>query len=208
MDEAGDPQPSEQVLIDLKVLSPSTEVNGDLFFANIPEVTTVGELKIQIRDELATRPAVERMRLIYRGRVMAKDTDSMFDVFGRDNVYLSRTSYITYAKHLSRSSGLPSKACISCFVNSDTQATLTPALRQRLHLGTQQLLRLDHQLHLQIHSEPALLRRQQERQYHRKQTLSELHHRHGQTQHLISRTYIKILSRIPRNSRHKDFHLR
>jgi len=208
MDEAGDPQPSEQVLIDLKVLSPSTEVNGDLFFAKIPAVTTVGELKIKIRDELATRPAVERMRLIYRGRVMAKDTDSMFDVFGRDNVYLSRTSYIIYANHPSRSSGLPSKACISCFVNSGTQPTPTPAPRQRLHLGTQQLLRLGHQLHLQIHSEPALLRRQQERQYRRKQTLSELHHRHGQTQHPISRTYIKIPSHMPRNSRHKDFHLR
>ena len=208
MDEAGDPQPSEQVLIDLKVLSPSTEVNGDLFFANIPAVTTVGELKIKIRDEIATRPAVERMRLIYRGRVMATDTDSMFDVFGRDNVYLSRTSYIIYANHPSRSSGLPSKACISCFVNSDTQPTPTPALRQRLHPGTQQPLRLDHQLHLQTHSEPALLRRQRERQYRRKQILSELHHRHGQTQHPISRTCIKIPSHTPRNSRHKDSNLR
>lgn len=79
-------QPSASVLIDLKVLSPSTEVNGDLFFPGIPATTTVRELKLRIQNEIPSLPAVERMRLIYRGRVMAKETDTMFDVFGRENV--------------------------------------------------------------------------------------------------------------------------
>lgn len=78
--------PAEQAFIDLKVLSPSTEVDADMFFVKLPASTTVAELKLKIKDQIATKPAVERMRLIYRGRVMAKESDTMTDVFGRDEV--------------------------------------------------------------------------------------------------------------------------
>ncbi|KAF2492166.1 hypothetical protein BU16DRAFT_542081 [Lophium mytilinum] len=81
--------PAEQTFIDLKVLSPSTEVDGDMYFKELPASTTVAQLKLKIKDLIATKPAVERMRLIYRGRVMAKESDTMTDVFGRDEIRAS-----------------------------------------------------------------------------------------------------------------------
>lgn len=73
-------------LINLKVLSPSTEVQGDLSFPDIPASTTVKDLRLRIQNEIASRPATERMRLIYRGRVVANETDRLVDVFGSENV--------------------------------------------------------------------------------------------------------------------------
>jgi hypothetical protein len=75
-----------EAFIDLKVLSPSTEVDGDMLFVKLPASTTVAELKLKIKGQIATKPAVERMRLIYRGRVMTKESDTMTDVFGREGV--------------------------------------------------------------------------------------------------------------------------
>jgi hypothetical protein len=103
-------------LIDLKVLSPSPEVEGDLFFKSIPAVTTVGELKLKIRDKIVTRPAIERMRLIYRGMAMARDKDSMFEVFGRDNLCLCSFSRLPYANGLSRFNGRKRKPCTLCSI--------------------------------------------------------------------------------------------
>lgn len=79
-------------LLNLKVLSPSTEVNGDIHFPQLPATTTVAGLKLKIQETLATHPQPERQRLIYRGRVMAKETDTMLDIFGRDSVCRWRTS--------------------------------------------------------------------------------------------------------------------
>lgn len=76
----------ETLRINLKVLSPSTEVNGDLSFGQIPASTTVKELKLLIQNEIASHPSVDRMRLIYRGRVLATETDTMVDIFGLENV--------------------------------------------------------------------------------------------------------------------------
>lgn len=76
----------EPILINLKVLSPSTEVEGDISLPDIPAATTVKDLRVKIQDAIATKPSTERMRLIYRGRVVAKDTDTLSDVFGIDNV--------------------------------------------------------------------------------------------------------------------------
>lgn len=72
--------------INLKVLSPSTEVPGDLSFADIPAATTVKDLRLRIQGEITSKPATDRMRLIYRGRVVVNDTDTLLDVFGVENV--------------------------------------------------------------------------------------------------------------------------
>tara|TARA_R110002003_G_scaffold107_9_gene9027 strand:- start:4449 stop:4718 length:270 start_codon:yes stop_codon:yes gene_type:complete len=72
--------------INLKVLSPSTEVEGGVAFADLPTTTTIKELRSRIQDAVPSRPATERMRLIYRGRVVANDADTLGDVFGADNV--------------------------------------------------------------------------------------------------------------------------
>ncbi|KAF2843651.1 hypothetical protein M501DRAFT_994651 [Patellaria atrata CBS 101060] len=75
---------SEQPLINLKVLSPSTEVSGDLIFPSISPKMTVGELKVKIRDAVPTHPSIDRQRLIYRGRVMADNDATMEGVFGTE----------------------------------------------------------------------------------------------------------------------------
>lgn len=73
-------------LINLKILSPSTEVKGDISFPQIPASTTVKELRQRIQNEIESRPAMDRMRLIYRGRVVANEMDTLNDVFGLENV--------------------------------------------------------------------------------------------------------------------------
>lgn len=76
----------EAQTINLRILSPSTEVEGGVNLADIPASTTVKELRRRIQDAAPSKPAPERMRLIYRGRVVANDADTLGNVFGVDNV--------------------------------------------------------------------------------------------------------------------------
>lgn len=70
----------------LHVLSPAVEVPKKLTFPAIPISTTVGELKLKIRDAVATKPAPERQRLIYRGKALTHEPTMLKDVFGQDTV--------------------------------------------------------------------------------------------------------------------------
>lgn len=75
----------EAVLIHLKVLSPSTEVQSDVNLADIPASTTVRDLRLRLQNEIPSRPTTDRMRLIYRGHVVANDDDTLLNVFGLEN---------------------------------------------------------------------------------------------------------------------------
>lgn len=77
---------SEAQTIVLHVLSPSTEVPKKLTFPAVATSTTVAELKLQIRDAVATKPAPERQRLIYRGKALTHEATMLKDVFGQDTV--------------------------------------------------------------------------------------------------------------------------
>ncbi len=81
--ESSSPKPRT---IFLHVLSPSSEVPKKLTFPSIPVATTIGELKSRIQDAIATRPAPGKQRLIYRGKALVRDTDTMIEVFGQDAV--------------------------------------------------------------------------------------------------------------------------
>ena len=70
----------------LHVLSPSSEVPNKLTFPLVPASTTIGELKIKIRDEVTTSPAPERQRLIYRGKALTQDSITLKEVFGQEAV--------------------------------------------------------------------------------------------------------------------------
>lgn len=72
--------------INLKVLSPSSEIEGGIHLQDLPASTTVRELRLKIQDAVASKPGPERMRLIYRGKVVANDDDTLETVFGADNV--------------------------------------------------------------------------------------------------------------------------
>jgi hypothetical protein len=75
--------------IDLKLLSPSPDVPASgLFFEDIATTTTLGELRNRITAALPTRPPAARQRLIYFGRVLQRDDDTLAGVFGETNVCL------------------------------------------------------------------------------------------------------------------------
>ncbi|KAF3043543.1 hypothetical protein E8E11_004348 [Didymella keratinophila] len=78
------------VAINLKVLSPSSEIEGGIHLQDLPASTTVGELRLRIQDAVASKPGPERMRLIYRGKVVANDADTLETVFGADNLRESK----------------------------------------------------------------------------------------------------------------------
>ncbi|KAI9701064.1 MAG: hypothetical protein M1836_001733 [Candelina mexicana] len=69
-------------MISVNILSPSSEINSPLSFPSLPITTTVAELKHRIQDAVATRPTLERQRLIYRGKMLGSGSATMKDVFG------------------------------------------------------------------------------------------------------------------------------
>ncbi|KAF2677676.1 hypothetical protein K458DRAFT_409512 [Lentithecium fluviatile CBS 122367] len=77
-------------VINLKILSPSTEIEGGVFLPNLPASTTIKELRQKIQDAAPSKPATERMRLIYRGRVVANDDDKLVDIFGVESIRESK----------------------------------------------------------------------------------------------------------------------
>ena len=79
--------------ITLYVLSPSTEVPNRLTFPDTPVSTTIGELKQKIQEIVATKPAPERQRLIYRARPLVQDSATLEDVFGREAVRKRTENY-------------------------------------------------------------------------------------------------------------------
>ena len=88
----GPPQETAPLTANLQVLSPSVGVNRPLSFAGIPSSTTVRQLKERIRNTLPTKPADDQQRLIHRGRLLARDSETLQDVFGAETV---RPYYIT-----------------------------------------------------------------------------------------------------------------
>ena len=76
----------DRVTLNLRVLSPSSEVDGGIHLQDLPISTTVRELRLKIQDAVASKPGPERMRLIYRGKVVANDADTLETVFGAENV--------------------------------------------------------------------------------------------------------------------------
>jgi hypothetical protein len=69
----------------LHVVSPGPENRHT--FPSLPLTTTIGELKRLIATSTVGQPAPERQRLIFRGRRLAVDTDSLADIFGQLEVW-------------------------------------------------------------------------------------------------------------------------
>lgn len=78
------PRPSDQLVVNLQVVSPSVGVNRPLLFPDLPATTTIKRLKDKIRQTLPLRPADENQRLIHRGRALLRESDSLLDIFGSD----------------------------------------------------------------------------------------------------------------------------
>lgn len=69
--------------LNVKVITQLPEPNAHLYFPSLPPETTIAELKSRIRDAIHTSPAPDRQRLIHKGRVAARESDKLLDVFGR-----------------------------------------------------------------------------------------------------------------------------
>jgi hypothetical protein len=87
---AGDEKRPEPLSFALTIVSPSTGVTSPLTFSQLPAVTTVSQLKAKIRDVLASKPLNESQRLIHRGRLLGRETESMLEVFGEEAVCTPR----------------------------------------------------------------------------------------------------------------------
>ncbi|KAF2641779.1 hypothetical protein P280DRAFT_548418 [Massarina eburnea CBS 473.64] len=96
--------------VNLKVLSPSTEIDGGVSFPGLRASTTIAELRQRVQDAVPSRPATERMRLIYRGRVVANDDDTLRDVFGADSLRESRDQSLHLVLRELPASSAPSPA--------------------------------------------------------------------------------------------------
>ncbi|PHH87278.1 hypothetical protein CDD83_9078 [Cordyceps sp. RAO-2017] len=76
--------PSEQLVVNLQIVSPSVGVNRPLLFPDLPATMTIKRLKDKIRQTLPLRPSDENQRLIHRGRALVRESDSLLDIFGAD----------------------------------------------------------------------------------------------------------------------------
>ena len=91
-EEAGTPGDLAQIkpeAFHLQVVSPSSGVNGPLSFPQLPVDTTVKQLKEKIREALPMRPSDDLQRLIHRGRLLARENETMSDIFGQETVRVS-----------------------------------------------------------------------------------------------------------------------
>jgi len=77
---------SEPITFTLVIVSPSVGVSAPLSFPNLDAGTTVKELKAKIRESLPAKPSDERQRLIHRGRMLAKESETMLTIFGAETV--------------------------------------------------------------------------------------------------------------------------
>ncbi|KAK3685662.1 ubiquitin family protein [Podospora appendiculata] len=69
--------------VNLQIVSPSVGVST-LTFPGLAASTTIRQLKEKIQENLPSRPADDEKRLIHRGRLLARDTETLRDVFGEN----------------------------------------------------------------------------------------------------------------------------
>ncbi|KAK0651744.1 hypothetical protein B0T16DRAFT_454172 [Cercophora newfieldiana] len=85
--QTGDSQPCSQEAApptaNINIVSPNVGV-GPLILSALPHDTTVRQLKERIRDTLPSHPTDDQQRLIHRGRLLARDNDTLRDVFTQE----------------------------------------------------------------------------------------------------------------------------
>ncbi|KAI0525348.1 hypothetical protein F5B22DRAFT_589534 [Xylaria bambusicola] len=69
----------------LQVLSPSLNVPQPLFL-ELPVTTTIKQLRERIRSSIATKPPDNAQRLIHRGRLLTRDSETMLELFGEEQL--------------------------------------------------------------------------------------------------------------------------
>lgn len=80
---------AEPLKFTLQIISPSTGVPQPLVIQGLPANATIKQLKERLRNILETRPSDQSQRLIHRGRLLARDGETMLNVFGEEAVCLT-----------------------------------------------------------------------------------------------------------------------
>ncbi|TGO40798.1 hypothetical protein BHYA_0031g00200 [Botrytis hyacinthi] len=80
----------------LSIVSPSVEVASPLTFPQLLVTTTVQELKAKIREVVQSEPTDSAQRLIHRGRMLERESQTMLEVFGQESL----SSMDTHTLHL------------------------------------------------------------------------------------------------------------
>ncbi|KAF7897514.1 hypothetical protein EAF00_005742 [Botryotinia globosa] len=87
----------------LSIVSPSVEVASPLTFPQLLVTTTVQELKAKIRQVVQSKPTDSAQRLIHRGRMLERESQTMLEVFGQESL----SSMDTHTLHLVLRPALP-----------------------------------------------------------------------------------------------------
>lgn len=84
------PMSQSQATISVQILSPSPEIPSPLLLSSLSPETTVADLKLEIQSRVATRPEPLRQRLIHGGRMLARDLETLRDIFGESAVGINK----------------------------------------------------------------------------------------------------------------------
>lgn len=78
--------------IDVRILSPILEATSGIELSALPVDTTLAILRQKICDIVPSHPPPERQRLIFQGRLLANDNDTLENVFGPAAVSINLTA--------------------------------------------------------------------------------------------------------------------
>ncbi|KAI1771858.1 hypothetical protein F4818DRAFT_428092 [Hypoxylon cercidicola] len=78
------PAGTDSATFTLHIISPSVGIPQPLALQDLPVDTTVKQLRERIRNAVSTRPTDQAQRLIHRGRLLGRDTETMTEVFGQE----------------------------------------------------------------------------------------------------------------------------
>ncbi|KAI1496766.1 hypothetical protein F5X99DRAFT_57829 [Biscogniauxia marginata] len=75
---------NESNVYTLQIISPSVGVPQPLALRSVPATTTVQQLKEKIRNAIDAKPTDQAQRLIHRGRLLSRDSETMLELFGEE----------------------------------------------------------------------------------------------------------------------------
>ncbi|GAB7356103.1 hypothetical protein MBLNU459_g6707t1 [Dothideomycetes sp. NU459] len=68
--------------INVRILSPALEATAGIELTALPVDTTVGQLRQRLCDAVPSHPPPDRQRLIFQGRLLANDSETLHSIFG------------------------------------------------------------------------------------------------------------------------------
>lgn len=72
--------------VTIRLISPAWDLSDGMHFRDVPTATTIRELKLKIQGQLPPSVPIDRVRLIYLGRSLSRDDDTLLNVLGRTAV--------------------------------------------------------------------------------------------------------------------------